>query len=502
MDSVYTWLTKNPTDYILLHICTNDLGELEYFNQNNTQQVNDVSAILDSIDKYEINNAVTIPVFLARIINRVDNGSTSTVNETDTTTAFNLELQQMAESRIAIGDKIIMLNQEAALQYPNDLDDGIHPNDAGYSKMAYKWFVSLNSYFQNCPENTISYWKMNETGTISIIEDKLGLNNGSCTGSNCPQPANGMNFGALSFDGIDDVIQVNNNNNLSWSNVLNFTEEVWVKTTQTGSGNKVFIGKYDGNSAWWIGFNASDGKARFSFRSSTGDDLFEISSISIINDGFWHQIVGVKSFDNSLLSIFVDGVLENSAQAIFNGSFTGANPLTIGCYNNDFYFSGELDELAIYDRSLRSDEILAHYNDGLRGRSICNENEFLVDANIYLQGSYTSGVMSTNLNVSGSLPLNQPYYTSQFNYQGAERVTAIPNNEIVDWVLLELRSGTGSSTVVKRRAAFLKSNGNIVDLDGSNPVSFSGIQNGSYYLVIYQRNHLSIMSSNPLLFSN
>ncbi|GBD90811.1 hypothetical protein BMS3Abin04_01530 [bacterium BMS3Abin04] len=110
--------------------------------------------------------------------------------------------------------------------------------------------------------------------------------------------------------------------------------------------------------------------------------------------------------------------------------------------------------------------------------------------------------MSTNLNVSGSLPLNQPYYTSQFNYQGAERVTAIPNNEIVDWVLLELRSGTGSSTVVKRRAAFLKSNGNIVDLDGSNPVSFSGIQNGSYYLVIYQRNHLSIMSSNPLLFSN
>jgi len=502
VDSVYTWLTNNPTDYILLHICTNDLGELELFGQNSMQQVDDVSAILDSIDKYEINNAVTIPVFLARIINRTDNGSTTTVNETDTTTAFNLQLQQMVDSRIASGDVIIVLNQEAALQYPSDLDDGIHPNDNGYFKMADKWFMVLNSYFQKCPENTISYWKMNETGTISTIEDKLGLNNGNCTGSACPQPANGMNFGALSFDGIDDVIQVSNGNYLSWSNALNFSEEVWVKTTQTGSGNKVFIGKYDGKSAWWIGFNASDGKARFSFRSSTGDDLFEISSISIINDGFWHQIVGVKSFDDFSLSIFVDGVLENSTQAIFNGSFTGINPITIGCFNNDFYFSGELDELAIYDRSLRSDEILAHYNDGLRGRSICNENEFLVDANIYLQGSYTSGVMSTNLNVSGSLPLNQPYYTSQFDYQGAERVSMIPNNSIVDWVLLELRTDFSTATFAKRRAAFLKSNGDIVDLDGSSPVSFSGLLNGDYYLVIHHRNHLSIMSSDPLILSN
>ena len=502
VDSIYTWLTKNPPDYILLHIATNDLGELEIFNQTSMQQVNDVSAILDSIDKYEINNAVTIPVFLARIINRTDNGSTTTVDEKDTTTTFNLQLQQMAESRIAAGDKIIMLNQEAALQYPSDLYDGIHPNDKGYSKMAYKWFVSLNSYFRNCPENTISYWKMNEKGTISTIEDKLGLNSGSCSGSTCPQPVNGMNFGALSFDGIDDAIQVNNNNYLSWSNALNFTAEVWVKTTQTGSGNKVFIGKHDGNSSWWLGFNALDGKARFSFRSSTGDDLLEISSTTIINDGLWHHIVGVKDFDNSSLKIYIDGILENTSQTIFNGNFTGSNSLTIGCFNNNFYFAGVLDEMAIYDRTLQNDEVLTHYNNGLKGKGICNENEFFVSTKIFLEGNYNLGTMSTALNSSGVLPLMQPYSSLPFNYEGAEKVNSIPNNEIVDWVLLELRSGISSSTFIKKRAALLKSNGNIVDLDGSSPVSFSGIQNGSYYLVIYQRNHLSIMSLNPLSFSN
>jgi hypothetical protein len=52
--------------------------------------------------------------------------------------------------------------------------------------------------------------------------------------------------------------------------------------------------------------------------------------------------------------------------------------------------------------------------------------------------------------------------------------------------------------MVARRAVFLKNDGSVVDLDGASPVEFDDTPKGSYYVVIYHRNHLSIMSSSML----
>ncbi len=508
-DSVYSWLTKNTPDYILLHIGTNDLGELTAFsqdpNQTSLQQVNDVSSILDSIDKFESDNAVVIPVFLARIINRTDDATTTTVNETDTTTAFNLELQQMADNRIAMGDKIIVLNQEAALQYPDDLSDGIHPNDNGYNKMAYKWFTTLNSYFQNCPDNMISYWQMNEKGTFSTISDKLNINDGNCSGSTCPADTTGMNNGALYFDGIDDKVLIPDNYSLNFGNALNFTVETWIKTSQTGTGNKVFLGKYNpGSTSWWLGMNVNDGFARFSFRSSA-NDIYEVAGTSNIIDGNWHHIVGVKNFDTGEMKIYVDGILENTISATFNGDFSGTNPLSFGCYDNQYYYNGKLDETAIYDRALGSSEIQQQYNNGIIGKGYCNENNLLADIKIFLEGPYLSGnQMSADLKNNGALPLTQPYDQAPYFFSGAERVTSIPNSTsaIVDWVLIELRSDLSAASGVKKRAAFVRADGKIVDLDGVSKVSFSGVPNGNYYIVVYHRNHLPVMSASAVQLPN
>ena len=62
-------------------------------------------------------------------------------------------------------------------------------------------------------------------------------------------------------------------------------------------------------------------------------------------------------------------------------------------------------------------------------------------------------------------------------------------------MLVQLRASTAASSAVATRAAFLKSNGTIVDLDGSSPVDFIGISPGDYYIVIEHRNHLAVMSS-------
>ncbi len=83
---------------------------------------------------------------------------------------------------------------------------------------------------------------------------------------------------------------------------------------------------------------------------------------------------------------------------------------------------------------------------------------------------------------------------------------------IVDWVFLELRTGTsGATTVVQTKAALLQVNGKIVEADGTSPVKFNGVTPGNYYVAIRHRNHLgfrtdvaqALSSTTPLMdFTN
>ena len=69
-------------------------------------------------------------------------------------------------------------------------------------------------------------------------------------------------------------------------------------------------------------------------------------------------------------------------------------------------------------------------------------------------------------------------------YSLGESVISIPN-DVVDWVLLELRKGltATSASFVSSRAGFIKSDGSIVDLDGTSPVEFKGVSAGYYYII-------------------
>ena len=51
--------------------------------------------------------------------------------------------------------------------------------------------------------------------------------------------------------------------------------------------------------------------------------------MALINDGFWHQVVGVADVSNSLLRIYVDGTQANTA-AYTGTSESGTSPLHIG----------------------------------------------------------------------------------------------------------------------------------------------------------------------------
>jgi len=132
----------------------------------------------------------------------------------------------------------------------------------------------------------------------------------------------------------------------------------------------------------------------------------------------------------------------------------------------------------------------------------CGEDtlhSFQMLVKFFLEGPFSGGSMSTALNTAGYIQLTQPFISAPWNYTGTETVGSIPTG-VVDWTLIELRSTT--TTVVARRAAFIKSDGSLVDLNGTNQLSFAGVPLGNYYVVIYHRNHLAVMTANTVNLSN
>ncbi len=124
---------------------------------------------------------------------------------------------------------------------------------------------------------------------------------------------------------------------------------------------------------------------------------------------------------------------------------------------------------------------------------------------LWLEGGWNGADMDANL--VDSLPLTQPYNQAPWNYAGTESVGSIPNADVVDWVLVELRAaGTAASatsaTIKTRRAAFVLKNGQLVDLDGSSPLLLRPSEVGNFYAVIYHRTHIPAMSAAHLVFSS
>lgn len=117
---------------------------------------------------------------------------------------------------------------------------------------------------------------------------------------------------------------------------------------------------------------------------------------------------------------------------------------------------------------------------------------------VFLEGPYIGNAMSTGLN--GHIPLVQPYNIDPWNYTGDESVASLPGTNIVDWVLVELRDAlsTGNATgatSIGLQAAFLRNDGQIVDINGNPFIIFESSISENLFVVIHHRNHLSIISS-------
>ncbi|GAB5526533.1 MAG: hypothetical protein Roseis2KO_44050 [Roseivirga sp.] len=127
-----------------------------------------------------------------------------------------------------------------------------------------------------------------------------------------------------------------------------------------------------------------------------------------------------------------------------------------------------------------------------------------VAATVFLEGAYNGTNLNTTLNAG--IPTTQTYTNN--GHAGAETAGSVPAGA-VDWVLVELREAGSaaaalSATKVGSAAGFLMNDGTIKATDGTSnlTVSLSGNSGADFFVVIYHRNHLPIMSANAITESS
>ncbi len=123
-----------------------------------------------------------------------------------------------------------------------------------------------------------------------------------------------------------------------------------------------------------------------------------------------------------------------------------------------------------------------------------------VAATVFLEGAFNGTNLNTTLNTD--IPTSQPYNNN--GHAGGENVGSVPANA-VDWVLVELREAGSAAaalnaTRVGSAAGFLMNDGSIKATDGTSnlTISLAGNTGSEFFVVIYHRNHLPIMSASTV----
>jgi hypothetical protein len=230
-----------------------------------------------------------------------------------------------------------------------------------------KYFIYYSGFEDVNPPNyskfhIVGYWKFDE-GSGTIAHDETGndndgiLYNGtvSCADIDyCPKWVDGKFGKAIEFDGVDDYIKIPDDASLNPISD-SITVSVWVKPNFLGVRQIIEAYGYGGvpnAEPYWMRLDANN-KFQFIVSNGTPTDVYSTTTATA---GQWYYVVG--RYNGSHVSIFVNGVEENSTS--LTGNMVDSNTdLYIGQNTaNNYFFNGTIDDVRIYDRALTSEEII------------------------------------------------------------------------------------------------------------------------------------------------
>lgn len=144
----------------------------------------------------------------------------------------------------------------------------------------------------------------------------------------------------------------------NWSLVL------WVKSDGAWPGDDpIFIGKWTSGNGYQIRYNTGVPNIVGVYTDGTASHV--VTSLAAPAASTWIHIAMVKL--NGVLQLYVDGVLQSTAENLRDCELTAADFVLGTNHDRDAYFNGFIDDVAVFKRGLTQNEIRAIMRDSLSG---------------------------------------------------------------------------------------------------------------------------------------
>jgi VCBS repeat-containing protein len=198
------------------------------------------------------------------------------------------------------------------------------------------------------PPGLVAAYSFNE-GSGSMLIDRTGLGRTGTVSGATWSPA-GRNGGALSFDGVNDIVTIADHSSLDLTTGM--TLEAWVRPSTVSNWRTVLVKNVSGGMAYSL--FASDVSSRPAGYVRTTSDLNASGPMELGINAWTHLAL---TYDGTTLRLYVGGT-QVASRAVAGSMVVTTGALTIGGNNLGLgYFQGLIDEVRIYNRALTALEI-------------------------------------------------------------------------------------------------------------------------------------------------
>ena len=287
--------------------------------------------------------------------------------------------------------------------------DGVNVNDDDFE-------ITFTVATGGGAEGLIAHWTFDDAPGSTVAVDSSGNgHDASAIGDPAFVPA--QLAGGLELDGNDALVVAAAGDLDAPDNV---TVAAWIQHPLT-SGWRSIVDKRDGRQNGYDFYIDTSSRLYMRVNSQT------LSSGTAVADGLWHHVAGV--YDGTDLVLYVDGV-EDGRLGAAGETISTSSALQIG-RNWDLsvssFFTGQMDDLRIYDRALTAGEI-ATLAAPPAGNEAVTLNAF-VDKRVVQRVSHGAGY-SASFAVSGT-------YSGLPSAIEARVVTATGGTEVVPWTTVD-----------------------------------------------------------------
>ncbi|MGC8912671.1 MAG: fibronectin type III domain-containing protein [Thermoplasmata archaeon] len=201
----------------------------------------------------------------------------------------------------------------------------------------------------------VGMWHFDENSGITVYDSSGNNNHGIVSGAVW---ATGLSGYALSFDGVNDIIDIPKSPSLAITSQI--TIKCWIKPVIPYSTNfpSIITSEYAWDRPEFVGGMAGSKSYAFAGELSDGRQFY-ISSGDLQN-GVWYHLVG--TYDGTAAKFYINGKIVG-IQNITGTLRTPVGDLRIGDRDSDWQhaYPGIIDEVSIYSRAFSAEEVVADY---------------------------------------------------------------------------------------------------------------------------------------------